>query len=299
MQSVSIIGVGRVGGALALALPEDQYEIVNLVTRNTEKAERISSEVASKPNVLKESDFQKLEEDIIFVTTQDAEIKDVARKLAEFKPHKETFVFHTSGSLPSSVMKMLADAGYYIGSIHPLVSISDAQIGAKRFCDAFFCVEGDDKATQIANEIVENLGGKSFSIETKSKALYHASAVTACGHLVALLDTAFRMFSKCGVDEDQSKEILMPLIKSTLRNLEEQTSTDALTGTFDRVDTETFERHLESMKPKLSSDDISVYLRLGVQSLNLVEGDASNAERLGEMKRKLLAEEKLLRGEGD
>ena len=282
-----------------MALPEDRYQIVNLVARNTEHASKISSEISAKPRVLSQSEFQKLEEDIIFITTQDVEIKDVARKLAEFKPQKETFVYHTSGSLSSSVMEELSGAGYCIGSIHPLVSISDSRIGSKRFRDAFFCVEGDDRAVELTNEIVDNLGGKSFSIETKNKALYHASAVTACGHLVALLDTAFRMFSKCGVDETQSKEILMPLIKSTLCNLEEQTSAEALTGTFDRVDIETFERHLETMKPKLSNDDINVYLRLGMQSLNLVEEDSANTERFLKMKRKLLAEEKSLGSEAE
>ena len=42
------------------------------------------------------------------------------------------------------------------------------------------------KAVEAAKKIVDALGGKSFSIETKYKTLYHASAVTACGHLVAV-----------------------------------------------------------------------------------------------------------------
>ena len=58
---------------------------------------------------------------------------------------------------------------------------------------------------KIAEKLVTDLGGKSFSIETKYKTLYHASAVTACGHLVALLDVAFEMLSKCGLDEENCK----------------------------------------------------------------------------------------------
>lgn len=288
MQSVSIIGIGRVGGALALALPKDKYQIINLVARSSENAQRISNQIASKPQVLKENDFGSLGEDIVLITTQDSEINGVAQNLAEFKPGKETVVFHTSGSLSSNVLEDLSDAGYFIGSLHPLVSISDSRLGAERIRDAFFSVEGDNNAVKCGNEIARSLGGKPFSIETRNKALYHASAVTACGHLVALLDTAFRMFSKCGLEEGQSKEILMPLIKGTILNLEEQSSKDALTGTFDRVDIETFERHLDVMKRELSVEDVSVYLRLGMQSLALAQEDSENIDRIREMKKKML-----------
>lgn len=294
MQSVSIIGVGRVGGALALALPKNEYEIVNLVARSNINAMDVSIEIGSKPIVLPADQLKDLRENIIFITTQDFEIKNIVQRLAEIKPAKGTFVFHTSGSLSSNVLKELSNTGYRVGSIHPLVSISDSKLGAKRFRNAYFCVEGEDPAVRVARKIVDSLGGISFSIETQNKELYHASAVTACGHLVALLDTAFRMFSKCGMDESQSKEILMPLIKSTVCNLEEQTSSEALTGTFDRVDIETFERHLEVMKTKLSDEDIGVYLKLGRQSLGLVEKDFLNSTRIQEMKKRLLREEKML-----
>ncbi|NNF00399.1 MAG: DUF2520 domain-containing protein [Pyrinomonadaceae bacterium] len=295
MQTVSIFGIGRVGGALALALPRNKYEIKNLVGRSLENARKISSEIDSGPNVLDENELAGLGEDIILITTGDSEISAVSKKLAELGPGRETVVLHTSGSLSSEVLRNQGNSDYHVGSLHPLVSISDSRLGPERMRDAYFAVEGDDSAVRIGNEIARDLGGKPFTVETKNKALYHASAVTACGHLVALLDTAFRMFSKCGGDEIQSKEILMPLIKSTISNLEDQNSADALTGTFARVDTETFQRHIEAMKGELSAEDRIVYLRLGLQSLGLVGEDPDNKGRISDMKEKILLEEKKLR----
>jgi len=52
-------------------------------------------------------------------------------------------IFHTSGSLSSEILKDLKAVGCPTGSIHPLVSISDVRLGAERFADAYFCVEGD------------------------------------------------------------------------------------------------------------------------------------------------------------
>jgi predicted short-subunit dehydrogenase-like oxidoreductase (DUF2520 family) len=71
--------------------------------------------------------------------------------------------------------------GCSTGSIHPLVSISDAQRGADRFANAYFCVEGDAEAVKTAEAIVGKLGGKSFFVAAEYKTLYHAAASRLAG----------------------------------------------------------------------------------------------------------------------
>jgi predicted short-subunit dehydrogenase-like oxidoreductase (DUF2520 family) len=58
------------------------------------------------------------------------------------------------------------------------------------FRDVYFCVEGDARAVRIARMLVAQLGGRSFTVTSESKPLYHASAVRASGHVVALFDLA-------------------------------------------------------------------------------------------------------------
>lgn len=287
MHSVSLIGIGRLGGALALALAAKGYRVETLIFRNEAKAEVIAGRIVPSPEMLPFEGLSQITSDIIIITTQDSEIGEVSSKLASNLQHRP-FVFHTSGSLSSDALSGLAAVGCKTGSIHPLVSISDAVLGAERFAGSYFCVEGDTEAIDLAEEIVESLGGIPFSVETKYKALYHAAAVTACGHLVALIDVAIEMMSKCGLEKEQAKKVLLPLIKSTVENLEIQNPAEALTGTFARADVETFQRHLASLKENVSGDATQIYLELGLRSLELAERQGADAEEVRKLRERVL-----------
>ena len=267
MKSISVVGVGRVGGAMALGLAENGYRVDKLFYRHEPVHAR---EIGSK---IPGSDVEQFEtgvaidSDIVLITTQDAEIPSVARQLTERIRGRPMF-FHTSGALSSKVLDGLAVKGYRTGSIHPLVSVSDPEAGVGRFRESYFCVEGHPDSVKEAELIVHALGGISFTIDSQYKTLYHAAAVTACGHLVALFDAAVEMMTKCGLDEAYSKKILLPLVNSTIQNLNEQSTASALTGTFARADVDTFVRHLQALN-NVSEELLEIYLLLGERSLEL------------------------------
>lgn len=286
-MKISIIGAGRLGGALAIALAKKNFQIENLAARNFETAGKIAKLIKPSPKILSVNDFSEITSDAILITTQDSEIENVADELTG-KLKTKPIVFHTSGSLSSEILKNLKNVGCSVGSIHPLVSISDAQLGAERFANAYFCVEGDEAAVEIAEKIVETLGGKSFSIAAEYKTLYHASAVTACGHLVAVVDVAIEMLTKCGLSETDAQTVLLPLIKSTVENLEEQPTAQALTGTFARADVGTLEKHIEILREKVSPEALEIYLQLGLRSLKLAETRNANQENLEKMRGQIL-----------
>lgn len=273
------MGVGRVGGALALSLPAHKYSVVEMVTRADAPSVDLNVKVSSLESLSETSP------DVVFITTQDFEIGQVSRVLAG--KLSNAVVFHTSGSYPSSILSELARSGCKVGSIHPLVSISKPELGPERFRGSFFCVEGDAAAVKLGHEIVADLGGRAFSIDTKFKTLYHASAVTACGHLVALFDAAVEMMTRCGLSETQSRDILLPLVASTLQNLEEQDTAAALTGTFARADAETFTRHLTALNEIGDQDLLEIYLLLGERSLELAAKQGVSAERIEKLRSKV------------
>ncbi len=285
-MKISIIGAGRLGGALAIALARSGYTIENLVARKMRNAEKAAEYINPKPTLLTTSEFSKISSDAILITTQDFEIEAAANLLAVELKNKP-FVFHASGSLSSNVLRVLKDVGCKTGSIHPLVSISDAVLGAERFEAAYFCVEGDAESIEVAEKIVADLKGKSFRVATEFKTLYHASAVTASGHLVALVDAAIEMLSKCGLTETEAREIFLPLIKSTVENLQTQTTTEALTGTFARADVKTFENHIEILRENVSREALEVYLQLGIRSAHLAERQGADRKKLAEILEKI------------
>lgn len=282
-MNISIIGTGRLGGALAIALARVDHHIENLFVRGERDLGEVTSRILPAPKILTDVDLDKISSEVILITTQDSEIETAAENLARKITYKP-LVFHTSGSLSSQVLQKLNDSGCRTGSFHPLVSISEAVLGAERFKDVFFCVEGDAKAVQIAEKLVNDLGGRSFSIKTEFKTLYHASAVMACGHLVALLDVAFEMLSNCGLDQERSREILLPLVESTISNLRKQKPSDALTGTFARADSETLERHIKAIEDSVSEDVLEVYLQLGERSVHLAEEQKIEEEKLAKIR---------------
>jgi predicted short-subunit dehydrogenase-like oxidoreductase (DUF2520 family) len=289
MVSVSIIGGGRVGGALALSLPVADFCVENLVVRSPRDIPWLPPTV----NVLLANELDRIRSEVILITTQDPCIVPTANELASVITHRP-IAYHTSGSYPSSILRSLTDIGCETGSIHPLVSISKPELGPERFRGAYFCVEGTPRATSLGMEIVESLGGKAFSIDTRFKTLYHAAAVTACGHLVALFESAIEMMTKCGISASESKNILMPLVQSTVNNLAEQDSAAALTGTFARADIDTFTRHLTALNENVSEDLLEIYLLLGEKSLELAARQGVSPERIETMLTKVsIAKSKL------
>lgn len=267
---------------MAIALSRKGFEIQSLVSRKKESDKKIIKFIEPEPDILSGEDLSEISSGIILITTQDAEIENTAKDLAA-NLHNKPVIFHMSGSLSSEILKDLRDIGCRIGSIHPLVSISDPILGANRFENVYFCVEGDAEAVEIAKEIVGALGGMPFFIETKYKALYHASAVTSSGHLTALVDIAVEMLTKCGLSESQAQKILFPLIKSTVENLAGQTTVEALTGTFSRADADTFKKHIKILRESVSNEATEVYLQLGERSVHLAEEqgvDEKKIERL-------------------
>lgn len=276
-MNISIIGIGKLGGALALALHAKDFEIDFLISRNTAKNSEIAKLTDS--NILSPDEISQINSDLIIIATQDSEIENVSAQLAEKLKIKPT-ILHTSGSLSSKILNNLKKIGCQTGSFHPLISVSDSFLGKERFCNAYFCVEGTTEAIETGKTIAEKLGGKSFAIKTENKTLYHASAVTACGHLVALFDASLEMLGKCGLDEIQSREILMPLVESTIENLKTQTTENALTGTFARGDFEIFQKHLAVLQENVSENAIEIYLALGRRSLDLAEKIAVEEEKL-------------------
>jgi len=259
MPSVTIIGMGRVGGALEIAFRGSEYRVEAMIRRG--------------------DDLSDVSSDLVIIATPDGEIANTAGYLA-VNIVAGPVVLHTSGSLSSSELSILTIAGNAVGSMHPLISISSPEIGAKRFAGAYFCVEGDKRAVVAAKLIVEYLGGHSFEITAVNKALYHASAVAACGHMTALIDMAFSMMERAGVGAELSTKILDPLIRSTIDNIREQGTAAALTGTFARGDSDGLRRQLAAFDGKLTAEETEIYLDLAKRSLDIAERQGVDPEKI-------------------
>ena len=262
--TISIIGAGRLGTALALALASKGYPIRALAARRTAHARKSITlcELPSHTLALGADQLEQLPpSDLVLITTPDDVIAGIAQtfaKLARSARQRSTFL-HTSGALSSAVLSPLAKRGFHTGSLHPLVSVSDPRAGAEALSGAFYCVEGDSAAVRSAKWLVRDLNGNAFTIRPQSKALYHAAAVMASPHLVALFDIASEMLIVCGLKGKRARQILLPLVESTVKNLKATDPQHALTGTFARGDLATVERHLKVLHLERMTEAYEVY----------------------------------------
>jgi predicted short-subunit dehydrogenase-like oxidoreductase (DUF2520 family) len=264
--AVSIIGSGRLGTTLAVALGRRSYAIQSVVARRVQTARKAARLLDAEAQVLAAKDLRSVKPaDVFLITVPDDQIAGVAEELSRLE--FTATALHTSGALSSDVLSPLRNRGWHTGSIHPLLSVSNAGDPIE---GAFWSVEGDKSAVRVGKGLVRDLGGKSFSLQTKDKPLYHAAAVMSSGNLVALFDVALQMLAECGIKRTIARNILLPLIASTVRSIETKDPAQALTGTFSRGDLETVKRHLAALRN--NQDALDLYLLLGKRSLKLTKG---------------------------
>ena len=281
---ISIIGAGRLGTALALALARRGYRIEALVARNLKSARRAAALLNADTVALSHAQLKLLPpSDLLFITTPDDTLAQTAASLAALMKdtgRRRKTALHCSGALSSDLLTPLRNAGFRVGSMHPLVSISEPSQGAASLRGAYYCVEGDTAAVRVARSVVRDLEGQSFSINKRDKALYHAAAVMTSGHTVALFDLAQEMLMRCGLTKKKAQAVLLPLLRSTLENLSLKEPSRALTGTFARADAATVRNHLEALRQFPSHDAIEVYKLLGQRSLQLAKNNGASADAL-------------------
>jgi predicted short-subunit dehydrogenase-like oxidoreductase (DUF2520 family) len=190
--AMAIIGAGRVGRALGRRLHELDWKIGAVITRSEASARKAVRFIgAGKAHAMLSRDV--LASRLILISTPDDAVVKVAEELARIGAEElcGKVVLHTSGALSSGALKAVRGCGAAVGSIHPLQSFSG--VGIPPLEGKVFAIEGDPAAVRLARQIVRALGGLPVQMVAGSKALYHAAAAFAAGHVLAIEETATRL----------------------------------------------------------------------------------------------------------
>jgi predicted short-subunit dehydrogenase-like oxidoreductase (DUF2520 family) len=202
---VGIVGAGRVGTALARALREAGVGVEGPVGRGE----------------------RPLGCDAILLCVPDSEISAAAEVVTAAAP----LVGHTSGATPLSA---LTHAGVPVFGLHPLQSFAHPGV---RFEGAGAAVAGSTpEALAFATDLAERLGMTPFEIDDDGRAAYHAAASVASNFVVTLQAAAEAVAAGAGLDRDEARLLLMPLVRQTVENVAELGPEAALTGPVARGD---------------------------------------------------------------
>ncbi|HUS60693.1 MAG TPA: DUF2520 domain-containing protein [Acidimicrobiales bacterium] len=219
MKTLRVVGPGRAGRSLAAALSSAGWRALAAIGRDAPERDL----AAAGEGV-----------DLLVIATPDDVIADVASRI---DPVDSTVIAHLSGS---QTLDVLAPHGRR-ASIHPLVSLPDAEAGAARLRGAWFAIAGDP----LAADVVADLEGRALFVDDGDRAGYHAAAVVASNHLVALLGQVERLAATAGVP----LAAYLDLVRATVDNVERLGTQGALTGPVARGDWSTLARHLAAIDP--------------------------------------------------
>ncbi|MEJ2679299.1 MAG: DUF2520 domain-containing protein [Gemmatimonadota bacterium] len=187
--------------------------------------------------------------------------------------------FHLSGALSTDLLGPLHEAGYAVGSVHPLQTIADAWSGADRLAGASVAIAGEPSALATARRLVNAIGGRAIVVPPTLRPLYHAAAVFASNYLVAVTGLAVEMFRQAGVPEPDAVAAILPLMRGTMKNLEDLGLSASLTGPVARGDVDTVRLHLS----RLSGTERTLYCALGLVTLRLARAAGLDEERAADL----------------
>jgi predicted short-subunit dehydrogenase-like oxidoreductase (DUF2520 family) len=245
--TITLIGAGNLAQALGPALKTAGYKIDFVAARETASSRRRAAMLAR----LLESRTQSLSDagptsDILWICHTDDALAETAKLLARKPGWSGKIVFHSSGALSSDVLSPLKRKGASTASLHPMMTFVPG--ATPRMEEVPFAVEGDSRAALVARRIVRDLGAESFAIKKTAKPLYHALGSFSSPLIVAALVTAERVGRGAGLTASQTRRVMTPILRQTIKNYAERGAAAAFSGPIKRGDLNTVLRHLQELK---------------------------------------------------
>lgn len=265
--SIVVVGAGKVGSALALLLSKRGYRVIGVADRDLMAAKALAGELKAAVSVRPEEITGSAE--IVFITTPDRVIARTAEEISAKGGFSDgQLVFHTSGAHSAEELGAARRFGAAVASLHPLQSFAGVQMAIENLTGSYFALEGDAAALLVAEQIVKDLGGRSFTIAARDKPLYHAAACIASNYLVSLLHLATGLYGNFGLSRQEAFQALMPLVQGTISNIAQVGPAPALTGPIARGDGITVTGHMKALE-EVGKQERELYRVLGLYTLNV------------------------------
>ena len=242
-MDVILVGPGRAGLAVCLALVDAGHRVVGVLARDFEGLEAAS---AALPGGRWLDWHEALPAaDLLLIAVSDGAIPEVAERLAPYAAAARGAV-HLSGITSVSTLHPLA-VHCPVGSFHPLQTLPNPRDGRDRLRGAWVAVTSeDDGLFRRLVELAQSIGCRPFALADERKALYHAAASAAANYPVAALAMARRLFEAAGVGFGVAE----PLVRAAIDNALRLGPEAALTGPVARGDAATVRKHRAALDPE-------------------------------------------------
>lgn len=256
---VTIIGAGRMGQGLGLALKRRGYKVALVARTPRDITPPLMLHQGSRAEATSGAE-------LVLIATPDDAIGSVAAELAaEGAITRDQVVLHLSGLLDRNALLPLEETGAACGSFHPLQSVAEPATAAERLKGAYVGIEGDDRALVAAERLANTLRMIPVRIPASAKPAYHAGAAFVANYTVALVGVAERLARAAGVPPDIASRIYLPLLGGAVANLNALGPAASLTGAVRRGDEQTIRAHLKA----LNAEDRTLYRTVSRAAITL------------------------------
>jgi len=237
---VGFIGAGKLGSSLGKAMAEHGYNVAFVSRRESEAAVEAAAGIHGATPT---TDSQRVASEcaIVFITTSDGAISDVAGRL---NWSAASAVIHCSGATPVSALSPAVESNVAIGGWHPLQTFPSNHMPGQ-FEGITVAIESESADLMVWLEtLAADLNASSFKLKASDRAAYHASAVMACGLIAGLAGLAAEMWTTFGMTREDGLSALAPLVSQTADQIRRLGVPGAITGPYVRGDVATVRAHL-------------------------------------------------------
>jgi predicted short-subunit dehydrogenase-like oxidoreductase (DUF2520 family) len=245
-----LVGPGRAGLSLGVALRRAGHRAAGVLARNPEAGTGAARQLDTQPLVW-EDDLPAA--DLLILAVRDDAIEEVAARLAP-RAAAVRFAVHLSGLTPVSALEALSAAGPRVGSLHPLQTLPNPADGAAALPGAWVAVTADDVGLrELLEDLAHSIDARPFPLADAHRDLYHAAAAASSNYVIATLALAEELFGRAGVPFAAAH----PLVEAVIDNAFRLGPLGALTGPIARSDVETVRAQLAAVArwaPEMEDD---------------------------------------------
>lgn len=257
---IGFVGAGRTGTALAVALSAAGYDIAAVASQSETSAHALARRIPGATQL--DAQGVVAVSDLIFLTVPDDAVAPLAASLSW---PAGTSVVHCSGAYGPELLAAAQQGGAAPGAFHPLQTFADRD-SSPALDGCTFAIEAGGPLLTTLSDMARELGGRPLQLQAGQRALYHASASMASNYLVTLLASAAGLWTNFGTTPEDALTALLPLVKSTLENVERLGPQRALTGPIARGDSGTIGRHLAALAAEAPAM-MGVYREMGLSTI--------------------------------
>lgn len=255
--AVALIGAGRVASAFGRALAERGHRIASVAAATHASAEALAARLGARPASAPRATAAA---DLVVIAVPDDALDAVVEEIAP-SVRAGAWVAHTCGRLGAGALR---PCGPNVAAVHPATPVAAADASLEGVPFGVTCA---DHAWPFAWWLVHELRGAPVRVREEDRVLYHAALVIASNFTVGLAQDAIAL---------SAKEIVVPLLRATVSNLERMDPRDALTGPIVRGDAGTVRAHVDALE-KMAPEMVDAYR---ANSARLVE-HATASGRIG------------------